>query len=226
MAAIRAARQMVVGLGNPGPEYARTRHNVGFSVVERLAAEAEASFSVNRYGAAAAMAEVAGVPVVLLKPQELMNQSGPTVAAWLECLGLSASALILVHDDLDLPLGRLRVTGRAGSGGHRGVMSVQRVLGTQTFPRVRAGIGRPLASENAAERVLEEFTQEELPIASEMVGQAASAVKTLIVSGLVATMDRYNGRGPLPTPLPAKGEIAEQRTAQPQSQEGPREEGR
>ncbi|HWT77609.1 MAG TPA: aminoacyl-tRNA hydrolase [Candidatus Acidoferrum sp.] len=226
MAAIRAARQLVVGLGNRGQEYARTRHNVGFRVVERLAAEEGASFSVNRYEAAAAMVEVEGVPVVLLKPQAFMNQSGPAVAAWLEGLGLPASALILIHDDLDLPLGRLRVTGSAGSGGHRGVMSVQRVLGTQTFPRVRAGIGRPLASENAAEWVLEEFTPEELPIASEMVSQAASAVKTLVVSGLVVAMDRYNGRGPLPTPLPAEGKITEQRTAQPQSQEGHREEGR
>jgi len=196
VAAIRAARQLVVGLGNPGPEYARTRHNVGFSVVERLAAEEGVSFSVNRYEAAAAMAEIEGVPVVLLKPQAFMNQSGPAVAAWLEGLGLPALALILIHDDLDLPLGRLRVTGSAGSGGHRGVMSVQRVLGTQAFPRVRVGIGRPQEGEDAVERVLEEFAPEEIPVAEEMIGRAASAVQTLIASGLAAAMDRYNVRAP------------------------------
>jgi len=216
----------VVGLGNPGPDYARTRHNVGFRVVERLAAEAGADFSVTRHEAAAAMAEVAGVPVILLKPRTFMNRSGPAVASWLEALALPASALILIHDDLDLPLGRLRVTGSAGPGGHRGVISVQAALGTQTFPRVRAGIGRPVEGENAAERVLEEFTPEELPIASEMIGQAASAVRTLVVSGLAATMDRYNGPGPMPRILQAEGDTGEPRTAQPQSQEGHTEEGR
>ena len=226
MAAIRGARRLVVGLGNPGSEYAQTRHNVGFGVVERLAAEVGAGFCLHRYQANAATGEVEGVPIVLLKPQAFMNRSGPAVASWLEELALPASALILIHDDLDLPLGRLRVTGSAGPGGHRGVISVQAALGTQTFPRVRAGIGRPVEGENAAERVLEEFTAEELPIASEMIKRAASAVRTLVVSGLAAAMDRYNGPGPMPRMLQAGGDTGEPRTAQPQSQEGHTEEGR
>ena len=187
----------MVGLGNPGAEYAGTRHNVGFAVVERLAAETGARRCTSRFEADAAKAEVAGVSITLLKPQTFMNRSGLAVAAWLGWLALPASQLIVVHDDLDLPLGRLRVVGSAGPGGHRGVTSIQEALGTQAFPRVRVGIGRPGEGEAAIERVLEEFAPEEQPIVQEMVGQAASAVQTLLVFGLVAAMDRYNVRAPL-----------------------------
>lgn len=194
MGAIREADWLVAGLGNPGPEYARTRHNVGFQVVERLAAEAGASFAAGRFQGAAAAADLSGIPILLLKPHTFMNLSGPSVAAWLEAVGLSPERLVVVHDDLDLPLGRLRVTGSAGPGGHRGVLSIQETLGTQEFPRVRVGIGRPREGEDAADRVLEEFTPEELPAVADMVDRAAGAVRTLICHGLAAAMDRYNVR--------------------------------
>jgi PTH1 family peptidyl-tRNA hydrolase len=196
VASIREAQTLVVGLGNPGPEYARTRHNVGFAVVERLAAEAGARFSASGFQADAATAELAGIAVTLLKPQTFMNRSGLAVAAWLEALQLPVSRLVVVHDDLDLPLGRLRVVGSAGPGGQRGVASVQEALGTQAVPRVRVGIGRPREGEDAVERVLDEFTPEELPVVAEMVERAASAVRTVISSGLAAAMDRYNVRAP------------------------------
>lgn len=166
-------------------------------MVERLAAEAGAHFTASHFEAEAAAVDVTGIPVTLLKPQTFMNRSGLAVAAWLEALGLAASQLIVVHDDLDLPLGRLRVVGSAGPGGHRGVTSIQAALGTQAFPRVRAGIGRPHEGEEAAERVLEGFAPEEVPVAEEMVERAASAVRTLLASGLVAAMDRYNVRAPV-----------------------------
>lgn len=188
---------MVVGLGNPGSEYARTRHNVGFAVVDRLAAEVGARFSAGLFEAEAATREVAGIPLVLLKPQTFMNRSGLAVRAWLEALGLPASQLLVVHDDLDLPLGRLRVAASAGPGGHRGVASIQQALGTQAFPRVRVGIGRPGEGEDAVERVLEEFAVDEIPVIEEMVERAASAVQSLLASGLAAAMDRYNVRAPV-----------------------------
>jgi PTH1 family peptidyl-tRNA hydrolase len=197
VAAIREARRLVVGLGNPGAQYAGTRHNVGFAVVERLAAEAGARGFTSRFEADAAEAEIAGIPLTLLKPRTFMNRSGLAVAAWLGWLDLPASQLIVVHDDLDLPLGRLRVVGSAGPGGHRGVTSIQEAVGARAFPRVRVGIGRPGEGEDAVERVLEEFAPEERPIAQEMVGRAASAVQTLLALGLVAAMDRYNVRAPL-----------------------------
>ncbi len=194
MGAIREADWLVVGLGNPGPAYACTRHNVGFLVVERLAAQAGASPGAGRFQAQAAAADLSGIPILLLKPDTFMNLSGPCVAAGLEAAGLPPERLVVVHDDLDLPLGRLRVTGSAGPGGHRGVLSIQEVLATQDFPRVRVGIGRPQEGEDAADRVLEEFTPEELPAVAEMVDRAAEAVRTLICHGLTPAMDRYNVR--------------------------------
>ena len=202
MASIREARQLVVGLGNPGPEYARTRHNVGFAVVEHLAAEAGERFSLGRFEAEAALVELHGIPIALLKPQTFMNRSGLAVAGWLETLRLPASQLVVVHDDLDLPLGRLRITGSAGSGGHRGVTSIQVALATQGFPRVRLGIGRPGEGEDAVERVLEAFTPEEISIAESMVGRAVSAVQTLIACGVDAAMNQYNVRAPVPEASP------------------------
>ena len=196
--AIREAQALVVGLGNPGPAYVRTRHNVGFQVVERLAIEAGSRFSACRYQAEAAGVDLAGTWVILLKPQTFMNHSGLAAAAWLDAVGLPASALIVVHDDLDLPLGHLRVVESAASGGHRGVDSIQSVLGTQAFCRVRVGIGRPHEGEDAATKVLEGFDPDELPIVAAMVERAAAAVRTLIGSGLAVTMNRYNVRPPVP----------------------------
>ncbi len=194
MRAIQEARWLVVGLGNPGPEYTGTRHNVGFEVVERLAVLARVRFTRGRFQARTARAELAGMPVLLLKPQAFMNLSGPPVLAWLEATGLPAARLVVVHDDLDLPLGRLRITGGAGSAGHRGVASIQAALHSGSFPRVRLGIGRPRETEDAVDRVLQAFGPEELPAVTEMVEQAAGAVQTLICDGLARAMNRYNVR--------------------------------
>jgi PTH1 family peptidyl-tRNA hydrolase len=125
-----------------------------------------------------------------------MNLSGPPVAAWLQTLGLPAARLVVIHDDLDLPLGRLRVSARAGPGGHRGVASIQTALGTQAFPRVRVGIGRPREGQEAVDRVLEAFAPEELPLVGVVIDRAAEAVRTLIADGLPSAMNRYNVRVP------------------------------
>jgi PTH1 family peptidyl-tRNA hydrolase len=131
-----------------------------------------------------------------------MNLSGPPVAEWLEKLGLSAARLVVIHDDLDLPLGRLRVSARAGSGGHRGVESIQTVLGTRAFPRVRVGIGRPGEAQKAADRVLETFAPQEMPVVGAVLDRAAEAVQTLIADGLARAMNRYN------VPVPVDSGIA------------------
>jgi peptidyl-tRNA hydrolase, PTH1 family len=192
--AIRAAHWLVAGLGNPGPAYAGTRHNVGFRVVERLAAEARVRLVPEVFQTEAAWANESGAWVLLVKPQAFMNLSGPPVASWLSALELPVEKLVVIHDDLDLPLGRLRLTGGAGSGGHRGVASIQAALGTKDFPRVRLGIGRPDEQEDAADRVLGEFLPEERPLVEEMVGRAAAAVQSLMGAGLAAAMARYNVR--------------------------------
>lgn len=194
MGGIWQAEWLIVGLGNPGPRYAGTRHNVGCRVLEHLAAEGGLAFAPGGYEAEVASGELAGVAVLLLKPQAFMNRSGSSVAAWLGFLDIPAARLVVVHDDLDLPLGRLRVVGGAGAAGHRGVASIQEALGTQAFPRVRVGIGRPREGEEAAERVLEEFAPEELPTVAEVVNRAAGAVRALVCEGLTTVMDRYNVR--------------------------------
>jgi PTH1 family peptidyl-tRNA hydrolase len=122
------------------------------------------------------------------------------VAAWLEQLGLPASRLLVIHDDLDLPLGRLRVSARAGPGGHRGVASIQAALGTRAFPRVRVGIGRPREGEAASDRVLEAFAPEERPVLGAVIRQAVEAVRSLIIDGLASAMNRYNMRVPAGDP--------------------------
>lgn len=210
MTAFGAARWLVAGLGNPGADYSGTRHNVGFAAVERLAADGSTRFSDGGGDAHAALIRVAGTPVVLLKPQTFMNRSGAAVAAWLVRLALPAAGLVVVHDDLDLPLGRLRVVAAGGAGGHRGVRSIQETLGTTEFPRVRVGIGRPEAGQAAADRVLTDFTPEERPVATAAVARAAEAVRCLILDGLAPAMNRYNVR-----PEPDSGPLA---TTGPQSE--------
>ena len=161
----------MAGLGNPRHEYAQTRHNVGFAVVERLATADSAAFVEAARESQMARIHVGSVPVALLKPQTFMNRSGTAVAAWLSRLDLTPAALVVVHDDLDLPVGRLRIVASAGAGGHRGVVSIQEALGTADFARVRLGIGRPEAGEEARERVLAEVSAEEATVLADAVAR-------------------------------------------------------
>ena len=194
MAAIEDAEWLVAGLGNPGPAYVRTRHNVGFAVVERLAAAGAAGFSAAKYESQVALFCLPPTLVLLLKPQTFMNRSGAAVAGWLLHLGLPAERLVVVHDDLDLRVGQLRVVISAGAGGHRGVRSVQEALGLVGFPRVRIGIGRPTNGEAAADHVLADIAPEECPVLADAVARAADAVRSLILEGPASAMNRYNVR--------------------------------
>ena len=194
MAAIEDAHWLVAGLGNPGPAYAYTRHNVGFAAVERLAAAAAVRFSPGPCEAQVAQVSLAAVPVALIKPQTFMNRSGVAVAGWLARLGLPPARLVVVHDELDLPVGRLRVVASAGPGGHRGVASIRDCLGTTEFGRVRVGIGRPEIGEDAVERVLAEVAPDESAVLADAVVRAADAVRCLILEGPGPAMNRYNVR--------------------------------
>jgi peptidyl-tRNA hydrolase, PTH1 family len=198
---------LVAGLGNPGAGYVGTRHNLGFAVVERLAGGAR--FTPGRFQSDIVRIQVDGVPVLLLKPQTYMNRSGDAVGAWMDALGLSPGQLIVVHDDLDLPAGRIRVVAEAGPGGHRGVASIQARLGTTAFPRVRIGIGRPQPGEAAEERVLRPAAAEEALRIAAALPDAIMAIRAIIGEGAMTAMNRYNRRESDDPPLvdAATGEI-------------------
>ncbi len=190
----------VVGLGNPGSKYEGTRHNVGFRVVEELARRMGADLRRSwRMPLRMVEGELPGAgPVRLVEPQTFMNASGEAVAALVRRKGLTAGDLVLVFDDVDLPVGRLRLRPGGGAGGHNGVRSVMEHLGGGTFGRVRLGVGRGAAEKDLVEHVLSGFTPAERPVVEEMVSRAADAVQAILRDGMERTMNRYNGEAVQP----------------------------
>lgn len=186
---------LVVGLGNPGPSYATSRHNVGRLVVELLADRLGASFKAHRRGradVAPARLGGAGVPVVLARPRSYMNESGGPVARLRDFYKVSNERLVMVHDELDLPYGTLRVKVGGGDNGHNGLRSVRAALGTGDFCRVRIGIGRPPGRMDPAAFVLKPFASAERADLPLHVDRAADAVEALIVDGLAYAQNQYN----------------------------------
>lgn len=176
---------LVVGLGNPGPNYAKTRHNVGFMVLERLAGRLGASFSTHkRSGASAATGRVAGRSVVLAMPRCYMNESGRQVGPLAKFYSVPPGDVVVIHDDLDLDFGRIRLKVGGGEGGHNGLRSIASALGSKDFQRVRIGIGRPPGRMDPAAFVLQPFAAAERPEVPVICEQAADATELLIESGL------------------------------------------
>jgi peptidyl-tRNA hydrolase, PTH1 family len=191
------ATWLVVGLGNPGPSYATTRHNVGRLVVELLAERAGASFKSHRRGRAdvleTRMGGPPGVRTVLARPRSYMNESGGSVAALRDFFKVGTDHLVLVHDELDIPFGTLRVKQGGGDNGHNGLRSVRAALGTGEFLRVRFGIGRPPGRMDPAVFVLKPFGASERAGLGVLVDRAADAVEALVVDGLAYAQNTYNG---------------------------------
>lgn len=186
--------KVIAGLGNPGPEYKDTPHNVGFDVVELLAGRLAAEWrSSTRFQARLARVERGGETWLLVQPQTFMNLSGTSVAPLLRYHGGSPEDLVVVLDDADLPLGRLRIRAGGGSGGHRGLASVIEVLGTEAFARIRLGVGREKADGGLVEHVLGRFAPERRRAVDGMVATAADAVECLAEKGLAVAMNRFNG---------------------------------
>jgi PTH1 family peptidyl-tRNA hydrolase len=188
---------IVVGLGNPGENYRGTRHNVGFWVLDRLAERSGASFraegELRRY-AWFAQTRLAGTDVLLAKPRTYMNRSGRAVAALCRRYSTEPEELLIVHDDADLEVGRLRIRKGGGAGGHNGVRSLIEVLGESEFTRFRVGVRGPDRDEEGlADYVLSNFNDEDRPVAEEVCDLAADAIEYLLEQGLTATMNRYNG---------------------------------
>ncbi len=176
---------LVVGLGNPGPNYARTRHNLGYLVADRLAARLGSTFKTHkRSGADIVTGRLAGCSVVLAKPRSYMNDSGRQVAPLAKFYSVPPADIVVIHDDLDLDFGRIRLKLGGGEGGHNGLRSVAAALGTKDFQRVRIGIGRPPGRKDPAAFVLENFTPSERAEVPTICEQAADATELLIELGL------------------------------------------
>jgi PTH1 family peptidyl-tRNA hydrolase len=184
--------RLVVGLGNPGERYRRTRHNVGFMVVDALAGRAGAPRGHERAEAWVIPARVGGEDVLLAKPLTFMNRSGAAVDQLMVLEGSTPQELVVVLDDVALDLGTLRVRERGTHGNHNGLRSVIETLGTDEFPRVRVGVKKGELPDELAEYVLSEFPQEDVLVVQEVVGWAADAVEALIREGAPAAMNRFN----------------------------------
>jgi PTH1 family peptidyl-tRNA hydrolase len=180
-------------LGNPGPAYARTRHNAGLWVVERAAAQW--SIHLTRQGSAVRGGGRTGSePVELAGALDWMNLSGPPVKALLRKLSLAPGQLIVVHDDLDLEPGRLRIKPDGGHGGHNGIRSILAALGTGEFIRVKIGIGRPPRGRDSADYVLEPVSGDEMDVINPCLDRAVEALEVLVHRGVDAAMNEFNGR--------------------------------
>jgi PTH1 family peptidyl-tRNA hydrolase len=184
---------LIVGLGNPGSEYASHRHNVGFQIVEALADAHGLSFARHKKAKArVAEGRIGEQPVLLAKPQTFMNLSGKTVLRLSREHEIPPERILIVCDDLDLPLGRLRMRPRGGSGGHKGLRSTIELLGSQDFARLRVGIDRPAGSLDPAEYVLQPFAEEDRTVIAETLDRAVEAVESWLSDGIVVAMDRFN----------------------------------
>jgi PTH1 family peptidyl-tRNA hydrolase len=183
---------LVVGLGNPGRQYQGNRHNVGFRVVDQLAARAGASSPRDKYGAELLEIALGGEKVLLCKPMEFMNVSGQAVRQVAGFHKIPAARTIVVHDELDVPFGRLKLGAGGGAGGHNGIRSIIAELGSPDFARIRFGVDRPPPNWQGADYVLANFTgseQKELPA---LLDLACDAVEDIVSRGLMAAMNKFN----------------------------------
>ncbi|MFZ3065857.1 MAG: aminoacyl-tRNA hydrolase [Nitrospirota bacterium] len=184
--------KLIIGLGNPGNEYKQTRHNVGFMVIDELASVYNIAVNKKRYKSFFGKGSINDIEVVLAKPQTFMNLSGDSVAQMIKGLNLSADDLIIIHDDMDTEVGRLRIRDKGSHGGHRGIKSIIDAIGTDSFVRIKIGIGRPRAGMDSSDYVLSNFKKDELPILKEVKKRASDALSFLIKDDTVAAMNRFN----------------------------------
>ncbi len=192
--------KLIVGLGNPGREYEKNRHNLGFMCLNHFARTHNIRFDKKQGKARIGQGEVVSIPVVLARPQTFMNASGEAVSQLVRKFKISLDDLIVIHDDLDLSLGKLRLRQGGGSGGHKGIESIISCLGSQDFLRLRVGIGRPMATENSSESsdvdiiayVLSDFSAQEKQTITTVIPRISEVIYCLLTEGLTAAMNKYN----------------------------------
>ena len=187
-------RWIVAGIGNPGEEYARSRHNSGFRVLDRIAKSKHAQFDRRKFKGVLAETELAGARALLVKPQTYYNGSGECLAGVLGYYKVPPQRLIVVHDELDLEAGRLRLKQGGSDAGNRGVRSIAQSLGTPDFIRVRVGVSRPPGARESKDYLLESMSAEERASLDSSIQRAAEAVEAIIADGLERAMGRFNQR--------------------------------
>lgn len=186
--------RLIVGLGNPGPEYADTRHNVGFVVVDRVAEKTRLDFETAKFNAVFGRGSWRGRPLAIAKPTSFMNRSGRPVASLMRHLGITPGEVLVVYDDIHLPAGDVRLRAKGGSGGHNGLEDIIRYLGTSAFPRLRIGIGNEFGRGGQSDYVLSPFDPEQKALVEEAVTTAEEAALCFVTDGITTAMNRYNRR--------------------------------
>jgi len=212
---------LVAGLGNPGPRYQDNRHNVGFMVVDELASRAHASSFQAKFGGEATRCQLGGHAIVLFKPMEFMNNSGHAVQRVSSFYKIDPSQTVIVHDEVDIEFGRLRLKSGGGHGGHNGIRSIIDQLGSRDFFRVRVGVGRPrtesgeMGTGKMSSFVLSDFSSEQDEARDKLIGRAADASGAIIERGLRAAMNDFNAAPESKKKKPKK------ETASPETSENP-----
>jgi len=186
------ALRLVVGLGNPGDEYADTRHNIGFKVIDALAHSYSISVTDTHCHALSGQGRIENVDTVLVKPMNFMNRSGPPVLLLIEKYNAQFKDMLVIHDDMDLEFGRIKIKEKGGHGGHNGIRSVMDAVGDNGFARLRIGIGRPEPRDDAVAHVLGAFSNEEQPQLRSLIQQAQDAVITALCKGTKESMNLFN----------------------------------
>jgi PTH1 family peptidyl-tRNA hydrolase len=188
---------IIVGLGNPGTRYEKTRHNVGFDVVREIAAECDVRLEEKRFNARMGKGRVAGEEALLVLPQTFMNLSGDSVGPMAGFYKVAREQVVVVHDDLDLPFGVVKVKAGGGHGGHNGLRDLTKKLGGADFSRVRVGIGRPAGPMDTKAWVLAKWMPEETKTLDAVRKRAGECVEAVLLDGAKEAMNRFNGCGPV-----------------------------
>ncbi|WP_288322525.1 aminoacyl-tRNA hydrolase [uncultured Selenomonas sp.] len=186
--------KIIAGLGNPGAEYTQTKHNVGFILVDALAQRLGVSAWKKAFSSLVAEVRIGSEKVFLVKPQTYMNDSGSALGPMLSYYKIDTKDLIVVHDDMDIPAGAVRIRTKGGSGGHNGIKSIISHVGTEEFPRVRIGIGRPPVGWTVINHVLAPFSTDDASLVGEAIGYLLPAVEYIVTDGVDMAMNRFNPR--------------------------------
>jgi len=186
--------RLIVGLGNPGEKCRFTRHNTGFMVVDRLAQTNKIPLGKRKFNAVFGRGKIEGLPAILAKPMTFMNQCGPAVRDLARFFGLGTQDILVIHDDIDVVFGKLKIKEKGGDGGHNGVKSLIEALRSDEFTRIRIGIGRPQTEKGIRPYVLERFDAEQERLLADIISSAQDAVETVLFKGVSEAMNRFHGK--------------------------------